>query len=255
MRRLPVLVVAVVLAGCSGFGGPAAEDAAPRATAVTTPAPVPTDRPAAYPPGVSESGVNATALAAAHERALRGSSYRWQLDRQEARPEPGLGTVYVGPRITATVNDPRRYAVVRAQVTSRGGGLTVETRRSTRVAFGDRVFVRDGNSTRTRNLTANDTGQGARLAGRYVARYLAVENASVVVFENGTALVDGEGSLAVEGREYSVTAYVGPDGVVRRFEATYAREDRARFASYEVSRGAQQVTPPSVLNGTASGAV
>lgn len=253
MKRVLVLVL-VVLAGCSGFGGLSAEDDSPRETAVATPAPVPTDRPATYPPGVNQSGVNATALAAAHERALRGASYHWQFDRREARPEPGLGTIYVGPRITVETSHPRRYAMVRTQVTERGGGLAVEERRSARFAFGERVLVRGENSTRSRNFTANDTALGARLAGRYVARYLAVENASVRVFDNGTTLVAGEGSLAVDGRDYSVTAYVGPEGVVRRFEATNSRDDRVQFASYEVSVTERQVTPPpSVLNRTASG--
>lgn len=252
MSRALVLAAVVVLAGCSGLAG--LSDDGPAVTdTVATPAPVPTDKPVAYPPGLSASGVNATAVGAAHERALRGASYRWQFDAREARPEFSLGTVYVGPRVTVEASDPRRYAVVRTEVTERGGGLSVETWERTRFAAGGRVLVRDEAGNRSRNVTRNDTGLGSRLAGDYVARFLAVENASVQLFENGTALVRGDTALEVDGDSYTVTAYVGPSGVVRRFQATYVQEERVQFASYAVSIEELRVTPPSrVQNRTAS---
>lgn len=252
MSRALVLALVVVLAGCSGLAGLSGDGPAATDT-VATPAPVPTDEPVAYPPGVSASGVNATALGAAHERALRGASYRWQFDAREARPEFSLGTVYVGPRVTVEASGPRRYAVVRSEVTERGGGLAVETWERTRFASGDRVRFRDANGSWSRGLARNDTALGSRLAGDYVARFLAVENASVELLDNGTAVVHGDTALAVDGGSYTVTARVGPAGVVRQFRATYVREERVQFASYSVSLEARRVTPPPhLLNGTAS---
>lgn len=252
MYRVLVLVVMVILAGCSGFAGVSGND--PAVTdSVATPAPVPTDQPVAYPPGLSESRVNATALGAAHERALRDASYRWQFDAREARPEFSLGTVYVGPRVTVEASGPRRYAVVRSQVTERGGGLAVETWERTRFVTGSRVLVRDGEENRSRPVSENDTALGSRLAGDYVARFLAVENVSVQLFDNGTALVRGDTATVVEGTSYTVTAYVSPSGVVRQFQATYARDERVQFASYSVSLEERRVTPPPrLLNGTAT---
>lgn len=72
-----VLIMLIVLTGCSAF--PFDED---RATARTvTPAPVPTDRPTATPvlmvaPGVSATGIeNPTALVDAHAALLDNISY------------------------------------------------------------------------------------------------------------------------------------------------------------------------------------
>lgn len=249
--RLGVVLVAVLLAGCSGLGGLGTGDGGSTSTAVATPAPVPTDQSVAYPPGVSEAGVNATALAAAHERQLRGASYAWEFDAREVRPEPGLGSVYVGPSVVVETASPRRYVIVRRQITERGGGLVVETDRRVRFASGERVLTTDGNGTRSRNVTDDDAALGARLAGRLVAQHLAVENASVRLFTNGTARIEGRGTLAVEGTNYELTAYVDEVGVVRRFDAAYVRDDRVQFARYELRLEQRRVTPPpSVLNRT-----
>lgn len=244
VRRLLVLLAVVGLTGCGGLGGVPVDDGSANEPAVSTPAPVPTDRPARYPPGLRASGVNATALAATQERALHGGGYVWQFDRREARPEPGLGAVYVGPRVRVESADIGRYSVVWTQRTERGGGLAVERPRSARFVAGDRVYLRDDNGTRARNVTENDTGYGARLAAGYVARYLAVENVTVRPFENGSALVEGTRSPAVGGTDYDVTAFVTADGVVRWFDAVYVRDDRVQFARFELTRERRTVTPP-----------
>ncbi|MFC6974169.1 hypothetical protein ACFQL1_04975 [Halomicroarcula sp. GCM10025709] len=62
-----VAVLALVLAGCSGFGGQGAPER-------LTPAPIPTDD-AQYPPGVSERAIEPGVLARSHEGSLRTSSY------------------------------------------------------------------------------------------------------------------------------------------------------------------------------------
>lgn len=255
MRRGLVLVAVVVLAGCGGLGGVGEGGGGPSSTAVTTLAPVPTDQPVAYPPGVRESGVNATALAVAHERQFRGASYVWEFDAREARPKPGLGAVYVGPSVVAETADPRRYVIVRKQITERGGGVVASTDEITTFAAGERVLARDGNGSRSRNFTADDTALGARLAGDLVARCLAVESASVELFANGTARIEGRGTLAVNGTDYGVTAYVDENGIVRRFDAAYVRGGRVQFARYEFRLEERQVTPPRYArNRTDSGA-
>lgn len=244
VRRLLVVFAVVGLAGCGGLGGVPVADDPVNETVVTTPAPVPTDQPARYPPGVRAAGVNATALAVTQERALRSGEYVWQFDRREVRPERGLGAVYVGPRVRVESAGPGRYSVVWTKRTERGGGLAVERPVRSRFVAGDRVYVRDDTGTRTRNVTRDDTGYGARLAAGYVARYLAVENVTVRSFENGSALVEGTSSPAIDGTDYDVTAFVTADGVVRWFDAVYVRDDRVQFARFELNRERRTVTPP-----------
>ncbi|WP_255149964.1 hypothetical protein [Halorarius halobius] len=247
MRRALLVVAALLLAGCGGVTGP---DAVSSPRPSVTPAPVPTEDPTQYPPGLRERSVNATALSAAHERALRGSSYRYQFDRRIGRPEPGLGAVYVGPRVTVEATGPRRYSVVRQRLTERGGGLSVTTFQRARYADSDRVLFRTGNGTSRRPFRPNDTAYGARLAGDVVGQYLAVGTASVRAFDNGSALVRGNGSRAVEGVDYRVTAMVSSTGVVRRFDALYVRNGRVNFATYRLGSPPASVTPPPWANGS-----
>lgn len=64
------LAAAFLLAGCGGYlGGPETTDAG-----AVTPAPVPSPEPD-LPPGIHPNGVNASAVADAHESVLRDSAY------------------------------------------------------------------------------------------------------------------------------------------------------------------------------------
>jgi hypothetical protein len=231
MRRssLVAVVLLLALAGCSAVlpGGGADTGTTPTAT----PAPIPVGDGASLPPGVDPERLNATVLARTTARQVEGETVRFEFDEREARPEFSLGTVYVGPRVTVESVATDRYSVRVEQVSERGGGLMVATFQNATYVTPDGAFRYDG-----ANLTAvaadGREGRPSRLVARYVDTFLDVERASVRQLPNGSVLVEGEGGRTVNGTDYSVSALVGSDGVVRRFEAIYTRDEQVQFATF-----------------------
>ncbi|MFC7177552.1 hypothetical protein [Halosegnis marinus] len=165
-RRLLVAVL-VVLAGC-GAAVPGGGEQTPSETATAAPVPTttpaPTPDPVVYPPGLADDGVNATALAAATRASLSGTEFALQYDRREARPEPSLGAVYVGPRVQVRAGAPDRYVVNRSLVTERGGGLSIETFRNATYVNGSRATTLTRNGTET--SAAGPDAEGFRAGSR-----------------------------------------------------------------------------------------
>lgn len=246
MRRALLVAVLVLLAGC-GSAVPG-DDATPSET--TTAAPVPTEEPVTYPPGLANGTLDADALAAATRGELAGTAYSLRFDRREARPEPSLGAVYVGPRVDASVAGPSRYVLNYTLVSERGGGIGIETLRNATSVDGDTATVLTRNGTTTRPAGANATGYPSRLADEVVERYLTVENATVTRFENGSAVVRGNGTTIRNASDYSVTAVVAPDGVVRRLDAIFVRDDRVQFVRFRSDRNATFEPPRWTLEAT-----
>lgn len=110
-RWLPVcLVLLLVLAGCSGPLDPLDDDE-PQST--VTPAAVPTDQPMLAPGLTGEGVVNATALATAHARVLRNTSYT---SRHQQVIRGANGTVQLHYEVVTTVSADRARVRERMRV-------------------------------------------------------------------------------------------------------------------------------------------
>ncbi|WP_123533482.1 DUF7537 family lipoprotein [Halosimplex salinum] len=104
MRAAAVVVVLVVLAGCSGIVPGPDPDSGPE---TVTPAPVPTDE--GFPPGIGPSGVtDSSALAVAHAAALDGNAYTLLSNRTVRRPNGSIRSVLA---VELELSPSRRYHV------------------------------------------------------------------------------------------------------------------------------------------------
>lgn len=231
-RALAVLAL-VCLAGCSGLFG----DSVGTDRETLTPAPVPTGTPETeargLPPGVSGGGdLRLAELVAAHQEALTDRSYVWRERRGTTRANASA----VEPR-------PVRAARVAAEDCYRfwAESYTVDLGMETRVAYNYTEYV-DGGVGHVRletfrtdtweyyRLPAPKAGQRIGAAtGRAIDRYLRLSPENVTV---SVGRVDGEQRYLVAGeggtppgidggRNYSVTAVVDSEGLVRSLSARY----------------------------------
>lgn len=123
-RDVPVLVVVLVLAGCSAPAAPGAP---------ATPAAVPTDRP--VPPGLAEGTVvDASAVVDAHDRALADTSFTVVRTAEVVFPN---GTVHARETRTTRVGTGGAYLDVRDRQAGR------------RAVFGDSYVETWSDGTRT----------------------------------------------------------------------------------------------------------
>jgi hypothetical protein len=230
-----LLALLLTLGGCSAVlpaDGPE-EGTTPTSTA----APVPVGDGAPLPPGVTPSSVNASRLVAATTDGITGENVGFQFDEREARPEFSLGTVYVGPRVTVESVAVDRYTVRIERVSERGGGLSVETFENATYATPDQVYRYDGENLTVRPLEPEAVGRPSALVAGCVRTYLDVEEVRVTRVGEGAVRIEGEGTRAVNGTDYSVSAVVGENGVVRSFEAIYTHDGRVQFATFTLERG------------------
>ena len=259
MYRALLVAVLAVLAGCGG--APAGEQTR---TETVTAAPVPTESPDAYspgvgtrtatdtpgalPPGVSAEGVDPQAVAAAMRTALRGTAYEWTLDELEAREASALRATYAGPRVHAEVAGPARYVLDYSTVIEPGDGGERTTPASARYVDGSRILNHDGTAVTVRPVSSAHLGYPSRVAAN-VAGYLAAERVAVTSFRNGSAYVRGEGSNRPGRSAYSVAALVGPEGTIRTLDASFTRDGRERTVRFRLDRGIR-FDPPAWSRGT-----
>jgi hypothetical protein len=262
VRAGPAVVVwLVLLTGCSAFAG-AGE---PTPSATVTPAPVPEDR-LARPPVVSPpepirgtDGVDARALAGRHAETLSRVNYTWTVSRNASAPELEQWAVDVA---VVRVAGPTRYRAQRATVYRRPG-LAIRLPESETYADGERVYVRDEELTSPEAYTsrpaltcAGGEGVHADAAEGLIARYLAVENATVERVETDDGVrfaVAGRGSRTLGTVEdYRVEASVTGAGRVERLRATW-REGEAGPVTVEFAyrRVGTTVAPPPFWYATA----
>ena len=237
MYRGLVVALLVVLAGC----GAAVPDATSTEGETVTPVPVPTDptpESDLYPPGTTQDGVDATALAAATERSLNDTEFAFRLDRRQAFPERSLGTLYVGPRLQVDAASNDRYLLNRSSVSERGGGFVIETFQNATYVRGERATVRANGTVSVRAVKPRERTEPAARVGEIIRRYLAVENATVERSANGTAFVRGSGAPFSNVSQYAVTAVVAADGTVTRFDAVFVRDERVQFIRFRLDRNA-----------------
>jgi hypothetical protein len=202
-------------------------------TGTVTPAPIPDDTALPLPAGVQSDNVKVSILAAETAQTVENQNVRVQFDGREARPEFSLGTVYVGHRVRVDASTQDRYSVRVEKVNERGGGLSISTLENSTYVTPEGIYLYDGaNVTMMAERASPD--RPAALAARYVRTYLDVEQITVSLQENGTVVLEGQGTRSVNGTDYSVRATLTEDGVVRRFEAIYTRDGRVQFAAFSL---------------------
>ena len=259
-RPLDPLVAALllVLAGCSG--------GLPGGTATTertaTPAPVPTDWPAALPPGLSSAGVaDAERLEAGHTAALANTTFV-ERARTTVRLENG-STAIEGTYLGRHGTNATRIALRRNGTVGYGvpGRSLVEAGVWGNATFGVRRFV----SADGRVELGRFDGPGLfyrRPRGGYGLALREAETGSVARrVANGSTeyVIDAEG-LDPRGPWYfrrtfmrlredgNARVVVAPDGAIRRFAVEFPVRVAGRNATlrhvYTVERGGVTVTRP-----------
>lgn len=195
-----------------------------------------------FPPGLGPSGVtNATALAAAHDRALGDRSYTLWVDL--ARPRDGeAGAERVRWDMDFAVAADGRYRL--EQTLRRDEGW------ESAKGGPDQTIVHDGRArfvvTRT-NGTVEYTEAGGRtvapdpaiLRRTLVTRYLRTAEASVERTDDGDYVLTGRGRPSVLPRQgttnYSVRAVVRQDGLVERLGVRGTLADADDAVSFDVT--------------------
>lgn len=260
MDRLAVVVVALVLlAGCGGVSLGESGPETPEKT--LTPVPLSangtdarTGTPSERPPGVSAGGVVDTRrLHEAHDSFLADRSYRWTLDYDLAGPGRA-GAEFDQGFLRWAVVEPDRFLVRQANdgelvnqslfVNESGGYLrTVE-----------------GNVTHNRTIARPGTSEEYVPSGQIIERFLTGMNPNVTRVErrgrtyyrlhDSTGLPPTMERLATEISNYSVTAYVTPEGFVRSMSVTFDRSwgggyERVSIRFYYEAVGSARVERPA----------
>jgi hypothetical protein len=225
---------------------------------------VPTDTPVetlAPPPGIAPNGsVTPGALLRAHYAVLDNRSFTWRLDYRRSVDESGPATAEVASNATVDVAERR------LRVASNGSYHLV--RRMTGMTGGS-VYA-DDTGTYVRSSLSN--GSGYRSAGgeldyrhylrtsQTLGRFFSVAAASVSTVERDgrtyyrvhvtdppPTLADGHAKQTIT--DYTATAYVTPDGLIRALAVEYnytLGEDRVTVSFRSVFRdvGTTTVTRP-----------
>lgn len=225
-RERPVrsLLVAgvVLLAGCGAAVG---SDPPPRDTVTAVPVPTTGED---YPPGIDEAGVSPSSVAAAHDRALDGTSFTfvrrhrvvaangtvWTTDRERRVAADGT---YAG-RSNRTASEPplQRVPPVRFAYWT-NGTATAYYRESSR---GPGSYAWSDGTPPVVDVTGSRT----------VERLFGAVEPSVVERQEGVVLVGSSDRLPAalspplglaNPRDVSLTARVASDGVVTRWRLVY----------------------------------
>ena len=227
VRTLAVVAaLAVAMAGCSAV---APTDDGDRPSTTVTPAPVPSDTATAtpdpsLPPGVYANGsVSPGALGLAHAEALRGESFTWRVEYERRGRDDGAVVDSVSKRMRVATN----------------GSYLLRTDRST----GERQTVYAGetgtylrsvfeNVSTERELDYEFDHRRHLLTPQSLYRYLPSDSATVTRVRRGDRLFYRvhvtTPPLGVSERHpkqtvenYSATAYLTPEGLVRTLVVRY----------------------------------
>jgi hypothetical protein len=227
-RALFVAVLATT-AGCSAIGGSG------ETPSTLTPAPVPTDAPesgagATVAPGVWADGrVDVDVLVDAQQAVLANRSFRWRAERNWTGTVGNVTSQSTGQQLVVVENATRYYRDATIFLNHPNNRFYT---RFSEYANGTDRFVRaraySWSQTRYDRMSVSPgRNRLARSTTAAVRRFLSVKSIRVERVQNGERpLYRLSGQLAGEAwgpsvRNYSVTAYVRADGLVRNLTATY----------------------------------
>lgn len=196
-----------------------------------------------YPPGVSASGVqNATALADAHQEALREgyrvdevTTYRAANGSVIQRIESTTRWSQTERSVVITFADPHAIFGVEARVYSNASGTWLRTERAS-----GHVAFQTGVAGDWRALIAGPGGEWGP-----VYAMAAAPNTTTTTLANGSTRVTVDGGYLGRGNT-SGTMTVTPDGLVERYTLTYDSAWRNQPARVHTVRSYSQVGAPNV---------
>lgn len=264
-RPVQGVVLLVVVAGCAGAPFGTGSEASPDETLSPVPLDDTAESPIAgppspaveAPPGVARDGsVNATRLRFGHSDYLEGRSYTWTVEYDANGSEAAL-----------------RWAVTR-RVEVEGENVFVEESGSpgagarTLYFAGDEAYERvvtdDGPSVRRTDASRDAYTNG----GEVVEQFLTGLDLTVSVVERGgetyyrlSAIGQGAPPTLREVNtrivDYSVTAYVTPDGFVRTLVVAYSRQSNTESQRISIrfryeAVGSTSVSKPAWLDASPS---
>ena len=231
VRLAMLVVVLVVLAGCSGV------TVVDRTTETVTPAPVPAPQTETetgddtLPPGVSGRGVtNVHALVRAHQSATSDMSYTWRVERVTNTSTPGRENLTTA-RHVAHVENASVYDYWTNHRTVQRGGRTRYLGNYTEFTDPSGRHVKyEDTEENTQYRKTEPVRAHVRIGDESTAaidHYLDADDARLAV-----VLVDGERYYKLRGRNatfattepvenYTVEALVRPDGFVRAVTVNY----------------------------------
>lgn len=242
-RTVVALLACVALAGCSGVTGVGDTDETLTPAPVATPEPTP-EPMETLPPGVARNGVdNVDALVDAHRAALANQSYAWRdrYVRNGSNPDGG-DDLDVYHRIRVENETTYSYATNHRTVWRDGrqrhlGDYTEYADPSGHYARYENV---DGETQYRQSPPATDGAARSGRAAAAIGRFLDVRDGSVAITR-----VDGQRYYRFRGEtptfvspqpihNYTATALIRPDGLVRSLSVSYAvgRPGRLQQISY-----------------------
>lgn len=241
MRPRALLVaLAVLTAGCSGFGILGGAD---RATLTPAPVPSATETPEPQSPTERVLGRSLDELPATHGQAIRNRSYTLVQSYRREIDAPDRTSYRYRRKITWVQNDStyRRDIRVksvtgdrlrRAPYYNRTGVMDTVYRRSVYVT-GDRKYVRSGGTRPVVEATDQSSGAFAVRVQQFLDQYLDIEVTTVeVLTRNGDRLghVAGTGTLPrlSPALSFRTDVYVTQSGLVRLTVVRIRNEDRGR---------------------------
>ncbi|MFB6140676.1 MAG: hypothetical protein ABEJ26_09610 [Halosimplex sp.] len=242
-RHALVAMVALSLTGCSALSP--AGPATPSETVTPLRVPTETAEPdLAPPPGVSGNGsVSPGALARAHRRALGNRSLTWTVEFVQRDRE--AGAVIDGVTKRLQVGSGGTYRLRTAGIANQSQTLYVD---------GTGTYVRTviNDASVTRRLENSIGYRNYLTTGRSLHRYLETADASVsrvrrrgrpyyrvLVTAPPPALADGHPKQTVH--NYTATAYVTPEGLVRTLVVRYDYSLRSDRVAVSIRTGYDRV--------------
>jgi len=244
MARSLLLVVLVVLAGCSGVTDVDGD------TTTLTPAPVPEYQTETetesdgLPPGVAGRGVNNVHyLVRAHRAATTDMSYTWTVERITNTSGPGADNSTVTQQV-AHVEDETHYDYWTNHRTVQRGGRTRYLGNYTEYTDPSGRYIKyQDTDTNTQYGRSEPEPASARITEEStdaIGHYLDADHARLAV-----VLIDGQRYYELRGQNatfattqpvenYTVTSLIRPDGFVRSITVSYqiGRGDKRRSVTY-----------------------
>jgi len=180
---------------------------------------------------------------------LRDIAFTWTLVERGTFEANSTTTDYVGSRFHAEVAGSLRYTLDQRLLAADSDN---DTLLSATYVNGSRVLVYDGENITARPVASAHQGYPSRVAAT-IAEYLSAKRVDTTTHENGSVLVEGVGSNRPGVSNYTVTALIGPDGIIHRLNAEFTTDGRSATISFRLERNTAFESP--VWAGRSNGTV